>query len=184
MAAVRGGRVLAVLAVALIPFLFHLIIVATSHLPVSVGFSPVWLFKLSFVTVSAVTHWAIYGGLLVTFGTTLRFGREAIITSMARRLHGPLSDEVKLYTRRATFGWCAFFAAQLATSVGLFVFAPLVMWSFFVNVLDIPLVAAMFAAEYVFRIHYLQNPPRHSLSAIVAMIADIRKLRQECAGSP
>ena len=60
----------------------------------------------------------------------------------------------------------------------------LVVWSFFVNVLDIPLVATMFIAEYLFRIHWLKNPPRHSLSAMLSMIADVRKAREEWASSP
>jgi uncharacterized membrane protein len=103
---------------------------------------------------------------------------------MARRLHGTISEEVRSYTRRVTYAWCVFFAMQLTASVALFVFAPLVLWSFFVNILDIPLVATMFVAEYLFRIHWLQDPPRHSLSAILSMIADVRKAREEWASSP
>jgi len=53
-----------------------------------------------------------------------------------------------------------------------------------VNVLDLPLVVTMFVAEYLFRIHWLSNPPRHSFSAIVSMIADVRKAREEWASSP
>jgi uncharacterized membrane protein len=103
---------------------------------------------------------------------------------MARKLHGTISEEVRIYTRQATYAWCVFFAMQLTISVVLFLFAPLVVWSFFVNVLDLPLVAAMFAGEYLFRIHWLKNPPRHSLSAILSMIADIRKAREDWASSP
>jgi uncharacterized membrane protein len=137
---------------------------------------------MSLVTVSALTHWVIYAGLLATFGSTLRPGRDALITAMARRMHGPISDELAVYTRRVTWAWCGFFAVQLTTSVGLFVFAPLVVWSFFVNVLDIPLVATMFGAEYACRLHCLSDPPRHSLAAIVDMIADAGK-RQKPASS-
>ena len=172
-----------VAALVLVPVLFHLVIVATGHMTSSPGLSIALLFRMSFATVSAVAHWAIYAGLLASFALTLRPGREALLTTMARKLHGPLSEEVAIYTRYATFAWSVFFAVQLSTSVILFCFAPLVVWSFFANVLDIPLVATMFAAEYVFRIHWLKNPPRHSLSAIVGMIADIRKSREELASS-
>jgi uncharacterized membrane protein len=186
MAAVAAGRarILAVTGLVLVPVAFHFIIVATGHLPTSSRLSLAFLFRFSFVTVSAITHWAIYAGLLITFAVTLRPKREALLTTMAGKLHGPLSAEVTVYTRQATFAWCIFFAGQLAASVTLFFFAPLVVWSFFVNVLDIPLVLAMFAAEYFFRIHWLRNPPRQSLSAIVNVIATIRKPREEWAGSP
>jgi len=163
---------------------FHFIIVVTGHLPAPPGLSFALLFRLSFVTISAVTHWAIYLGLLIAFASTLRPNQEALVTTMARKLHQTLSEEVAVYTRHVTFAWCLFFAGQLTASVTLFLFAPLVVWSFFVNVLDIPLVATMFAAEYVFRIHWLRNPPRQSLSAIVSMIANIRKPREEWASSP
>lgn len=186
MAAAAAGRarILAIAAIVLVPVAFHFIIVATGHLPVPPGLSLAFLFRFSFVTVSALAHWTIYAGLLTTFAVTLRPKHEALLTTMARKLHGTISEEVTVYTRQATFAWCFFFAAQLTASVTLFLFAPLVVWSFFVNVLDIPLVATMFAAEYLFRIHWLQNPPRQSFSAIVRIIADIRKPREEWAGSP
>lgn len=178
------ARLFAVLGIVVIPLLFHFFIVETSEVPFFGGLSLMQLFRASFITVAAVTHWAIYTGLLLTFAVTLRPGREALLTFMARRMHGAISEEVRIYTRRVTYVWCGFFAMQLVTSVALFFFAPLVAWSFFANVLDIPLVATMFVAEYIFRIHYLQNPPRHSLSAILSMIADVRKAREEWASSP
>jgi uncharacterized membrane protein len=185
MAAASGrARVFAVLGFVLIPLLFHFIIVETNGAAFTGKLSALLVFKASFVTVSAVAHWTIYVGLLLTFAVTLRPGREALLTFMARKLHGTISEEVRIYTRQATYAWCVFFAMQLTTSVALFLFAPLVVWSFFVNILDLPLVAAMFAGEYLFRIHWLKNPPRHSLSAILSMIADIRKVREEWTSSP
>jgi hypothetical protein len=185
MAAPASGRarLLAVLGIVFIPLLFHFIIVETNGVPLIGKLSLLVLFKASFITAAAVAHWSIYTGLLLTFAMTLRPGREALLTFMARKLHGTISEEVRNYTRRVTYVWCGFFALQLATSVALFVFAPLVVWSFFVNVLDLPLVATMFLAEYLFRIHWLQNPPRHSLAAIVSMIGDVRKAREEWASS-
>jgi uncharacterized membrane protein len=172
----------AALAFCIVPVLFHLAIVAMAHIRLSLVPTLAGLFKLGFVTASALAHWGIYGSLLVTFALTLRPGREALITAMARRLHHMVPDDLAIYTRRVTIAWCGFFAAQLATSVALFCFAPLVVWSFFVNILDIPLVAAMFAAEYVVRLRVLRNPPRHSLAVIMNMIADARKPIEEPAG--
>lgn len=182
--AAARARIPAVLALGLVPLLFHLVIVATSRVHFASSLSLGALFRISLVTISAFTHWAIYGGLLATFASTLRPGRKALITAMACRLHGAISEELALYTRRVTWAWCGFFAVQLTTSVTLFVFAPLVVWSFFVNVLDIPLVAAMFGAEYLCRLRCVQDPPRHSLTAILDMIADAWKPREEPTSSP
>ena len=173
----------AVIALVAVPVLFHIVIIETSHVSLRSGPSLGALCRFGVVTISAITHWAIYSGLLLTFAMTLRRGRDALITGMARRLHGPLVPELATYTRRVTIAWSCFFAAQLTTSVTLFFFAPLPVWSFFVNILDIPLVVAMFAAEYLVRLRCLQDPPRHSISAIFDMVADIRKPREEAAGS-
>jgi hypothetical protein len=168
----------AVLALVLAPVLVHLAIVATSHASLGVG----GVLRFGFVTAAAVTHWAIYSGLFLTFALTLRPDRDALITAMARRLYGAIPDELARYTRRVTWAWSCFFVAQLTTSVVLFFFAPLVVWSFFVNILDLPLVAAMFLAEYLCRIRCLSDPPRHSLSDIIRMISDVRKSTEEPAG--
>jgi hypothetical protein len=176
-AAATRKPLLAVLAFSVLPLLFHLSIVETNHVRLTPTLSFIVLFKLGFVTVSALTHWTIYSGLFLTFALTLRPGRVPLITAMARRMHGDLSEELTLYTRRVTIAWACFFATQLGVSIALFCFAPLVVWSFFVNVLDIPLVITMFSVEYAYRLRCLQNPPRHSLAAILNMIAEIRKPR-------
>jgi hypothetical protein len=172
-----------VLALGVVPVVAHLAIVVTAHTQGGSMLSIGGLVHIGFITASAVTHWAIYVGLLATFALTLRTGREPLITAMTRRLHGEISDELVVYTRRVTIAWSCFFAAQLATSATLFLFAPIVVWSFFVNVLDIPLVLMMFTAEYACRLYCLRDPPRHSLSAIFAMIRDIRASRSEAVGS-
>lgn len=183
-AAPRRARLLVVLGFVVVSLLFHFFIVETGHAGFAGKLGILGWFRMSFVTVSALTHWAIYGGLLFTFAVTLRPGREALITFMARQLNGTLSEEVRSYTRAVTYAWCAFFTTQLTISVVLFLFAPLVVWSFFANVLDLPLVVAMFTAEYLFRLYWLEDPPRHSLSAILAMVTDVRKAREEWASSP
>ncbi len=164
----------AVLGLCLASASFHLAIVETNHIRLTLALGLGGLVKFGCIAISALTHWGLYSSLLLTFGLTLRPGREALITSMARRLQGDVSDELALYTRRVTFAWCCFFAAQLTLSVTLFCFAPLVVWSVFVNILDIPLVVAMFAVEYACRLRCLRNPPRHSLAMIVDMVANSR----------
>jgi hypothetical protein len=163
---------LAILAFALVPILFHIVIFETRHARFSLSPSLPGLTKIGFVAAAAVSHWGIYTSLLLTFGLTLRRGREPLITTMARRMHGNLSDEMVWYTARVTQAWCCFFAFQLTASITLFCFAPLVVWSGFVNILDLPMVVLMFSAEYFCRLRLLRNPPRHSFSAILSMVTD------------
>lgn len=150
--------------------LFHIVIVETRKLPLT--FSVGGLFKLSFIGFSALAHWSLYASLLGTFALTLRAGHTPLITSMAYRLHDTLSEEIIRYTRHVTIAWVLFFAAQLLTSISLFCFASLTAWSVFVNLLDIPLVVTMFAAEYAVRLRVLRHPPRHSFRMIFDMVSD------------
>ena len=176
-------KFLPIIALGLVPLLFHSAIVASNHEPlVFVTHFGHW-FKLGLVTASAAMHWTIYSSLLLTFALTLRPGHEPLVSAMTRRLHGRLSDEIVAYTRSVTIAWCGFFSVQLVTSILLFCLAPLVVWSFFVNILDIPLVAAMFTAEYMVRIRCLRHPPRETLSVILAMIANAGKPDGKAAGS-
>ena len=159
----------AVLLIVLVPLVFHVIIVITSH--TRRALTAAGLFRVSFVTAAALTHWGLYTSLLVSFALTLRRAHTPLITAMAYKLHGAdIPAELIVYTRRVTIAWCCFFAAVLCTSVSLFCLAPLTVWSFFVNVLDIPLVAAMYSAEYAIRVRVLRDPPRHSFAAIFEMV--------------
>jgi len=97
-------------------------------------------------------HVGIYLGLLWLFARTLRRGREPLVTGIARRVRGVLPPEVASYTRRVTQAWCVFFACMAGASTALFLLAPLAVWSLFANLLNLPLVIAMFVAEYLVRI--------------------------------
>ena len=89
--------------------------------------------------------------LLALFAGSLLRGHEAIVTILARKIRGPLPPELLLYTRRVTLAWCVFFAGQLVGSLVLFLYAPVSVWSLFVNVLNAPLVVLMFAIELGYR---------------------------------
>jgi len=160
----------AVLIIIAVSVICHLIIVKTNRMPLNLSVGG--LFKLSFVGFSALAHWCLYLSLLATFALTLRRGHTPLITGMAYRLQGTLSDEMIRYTRSVTIAWSLFFAAQLLTSISLFCFAPLTAWSVFVNLLDIPLVVTMFAVEYAVRLRVLRNPPRHSVRMVFDMVSD------------
>jgi uncharacterized membrane protein len=110
--------------------------------------------------------------MLWLFGHTLMPGREALITRLARRIHGTLPAEIERYTRHVTMAWCLFFAGMALTSLLLFFLAPLAVWSVFANLLNLPLVVAMFLAEYLYRI---LRYPNFSHTSIRSTIRAFRK---------
>lgn len=113
----------------------------------------------SLILSSGAPHAAIYLGLLILFGLSLLPGREPVVTFFARAIHGPLSPAIELYTRRVTWVWCAFFAGQLAGSALLLALAPIAWWSTFVNILNLPLLAALILGERLTRPLWVADPP-------------------------
>ena len=110
-----------------------------------------FLGHVSVLAVSGVSHTLIYTGLFAFFARTLRPGRVDLCTAMAARLRGALAPEMAAYTRNVTIAWCLFFAFQLVASLTLVLLAPAQVWSLFVNVLELPLVAGMFLVELAIR---------------------------------
>jgi uncharacterized membrane protein len=97
-------------------------------------------------------HAVVFLALGALFGASLRRGREALVTRLARLLGDPLDAAGLAYTRRVTLAWALFCAALVAISALLFFLAPLEAWSIFANLLTLPLVGGMFAAEYALRL--------------------------------
>ncbi len=100
---------------------------------------------------AGLSHLAVFSGLLALFGATLLPGRTPLVTRLAERLDPGFHPGMAGYTRAATYAWCLFFAGQLLASLLLLLLAPAAVWSLFVNVLDVVLVALMFLAEYAVR---------------------------------
>lgn len=90
--------------------------------------------------------------LMWFFARTLRDGRQPLITAIARRVHGSLSPDLEIYTRRVTWAWSLFFALQIIISTGLYIFTSVQVWSTFINVLNGPLIILMFICEYIYRV--------------------------------
>lgn len=106
--------------------------------------------------------------MLWFFGRTLAQGRVPLISQVARYLEGGvLSPELALYTRNVTLAWTVFFSAQLLGSALLYSFAPLPVWSLFINVLNTPLIVAMFAGEYAIRAWRHPGHARNSVARVV-----------------
>jgi uncharacterized membrane protein len=104
-----------------------------------------------------VQHVGVNAALAVAFGSTLARGRTPLCTRIASFVHDPLAPELARYTRQVTLAWTIFFVANVAVSAMLFAFAPVVIWSTFANILDLPLVALMFVIEYAVRRHVLPD---------------------------
>ena len=115
--------------------------------------------RLNIAAVYGIPHAAINLFLFWLFGRTLLRGRDALITRVARRVHGTLPPQLEMYTRQVTIAWCVFFAGQIIISILLFSFAPIATWSLYINFLDLPLVALMFLAEYAYRKAYYRSHP-------------------------
>lgn len=117
-------------------------------------------------------HVGAYAFMLWLFGHTLFNGGDALITRLARLIHGTLPPEIEAYTRNVTRAWCVFFAGMALTSLLLFLFAPLAVWSVFANLLNLPLIVLMFLAEYLYRI---RRYPDFSHASIRATIRAFQK---------
>lgn len=112
-------------------------------------FWPVLLMRLDWIYL--IEHAATNGMLCWFFAYTLFGGRTPIITTLARAIHAELPDTVVRYTRTVTIAWALFFAVQIVVSLIIFRIGTIEAWSFFANVLNWPLVALMFVAEYACR---------------------------------
>lgn len=130
--------------------------------------------RVASAAICGAIHALAYVSLLLLFGRTLARGREALITRIARQVHGTLPPALEAYTRRLTLAWCVFFAAQLAASALLLAFGTVNGWSLFINVLNFPLVALMFAGDWLYRAVRYRDTPRASITTALQAYAKDR----------
>jgi uncharacterized membrane protein len=123
------------------------------------------LFAQNFPIVYLVQQVGFYFIMAFTFGRSLRKGSVPLCTQLADKVHGPLSALELRYTRRVTLAWVIFFLLNLAANILLFEFAPLRIWSMFVNFCSLPLILLMFVAEYAVRRRVLPQVQRSGLIA-------------------
>lgn len=102
------------------------------------------------------------------FGGSLLGPGEALITRLARRIHGGHLSPLKIrYTRLSTAVWTTFFVACATLSLLLFWLAPTAVWSVFANLLPAPLVGLMFLAEHLWRCRILPPEERPRFADVV-----------------
>ncbi len=109
-------------------------------------------------------HVGINAFLAVGFGGTLRAGRQALITQLARRVHRNFTPAMAAYTRRLTGVWALYFVATALLSLVLYAFAPFEAWALFANVLTPLAVAGLFGGEYWLRYRLHPEFERASLA--------------------
>jgi uncharacterized membrane protein len=125
------------------------------------------LLEQNFSLFYLVQESGVYSLLGLTFSRSLLRNHVALCTQLADKLHGPLSPREVLYTRHVTAAWAVFFFAIAAVSILLFMCAPLRIWSIYINFCVLPLVGAMFVAEYLVRRRVLPQVRRAGLLATV-----------------
>lgn len=119
------------------------------------------------------------------FGHTLRAGREPLIAQFARRVHGAdYNDHIARYARHATVAWTLFFVVMNLISILLYASASLATWSFFTNVLWMPLIVLMFVLEYATRRWVLRGEKHVSILQSLALYKDKDLDREAAANSP
>ena len=111
-----------------------------------------WVFLLQ--------HAGIYALLCLAFGRTLQGGKIPMVSQFAQIVHGILSPALIRYTRAATWAWTFYFGGVTTLSLALFWLAPVHIWSAFANLLNMPLLALMFAGEYAARCYRLPAADR------------------------
>jgi uncharacterized membrane protein len=123
------------------------------------GWSTVWLARLN------LTQSVIAQSLLAwVFGRTLRAGHEPLIAQFARRVHGAeYNDRIAHFARLTTWAWTLFFVVMNLTAIVLYASMSLETWSFFTNVLWMPLLVLMFVLEYAARRYYLRGVKHASI---------------------
>ena len=125
----------------------------------ALGASAALLYPVPYLTVYLVLLWV--------FGRTLKQGRQPLVTRLAAHVHGELPAEITRYTRQVTWAWCIFFATMATTSTLLFLLEPLPVWSVFNNLLNLPLVVAMYLGEYAWRLWRFPDFSHASIGTVV-----------------
>lgn len=112
---------------------------------------------------------ALYLSLGLFFGRSLIGKRQPLCTEFASLLHPVMHPQLERYTRRVTQAWTGYFLLMALLSLLLFRLAPPAVWSWFANILTLPLVGLMFALEYAVRVRVL--PPEDHLGITSAVRA-------------
>ncbi|HZE90305.1 MAG TPA: hypothetical protein VE029_01145 [Rhizobacter sp.] len=139
--------------------------------------------KVSTHVLYLAQHAGINLFLALVFGSTLRAGHTALITTLARRVHGGhLVAAMAVYTRKLTRAWTIFFIGIVLVSVALYAFASFDAWAFFANLVTPIAVAVMFGTEYLIR--YRLHPEFERSSVADAVRAYLHGTKAPAQAAP
>ena len=124
-------------------------------------------------------HVVIHLALAALFGISLRRGSEALISSVARHVHGHLTPDMARYSRKVTIAWVLYFITMAALSVALFKFAPFDAWAAFANWLTPLAVMLMFGGEHLLR--YRLHPEFERVRMVQVIAAYARRTSPQSA---
>jgi uncharacterized membrane protein len=110
--------------------------------------------------------------LAILFGRTLRPGQTPLITQYSILIRGKLEPQVVSYTRRVTQLWTLFFIFMATQSLLLALFAPVEIWSLFVNLLNYIFTIMLFVGEFLFRVRYLSSLEHPGFLQFITAIAN------------
>ena len=104
-------------------------------------------------------------------------GQEPIVTDLGEKARGPLTPEMRRYTRYVTISWMIMFALIALWSAILPFIASDAVWSAFTNFINYAVVAASFFGEYLYRcIRFPEhNHPNFFQYLRIVINANIRK---------
>lgn len=105
------------------------------------------------------------------FAVSLRSGSEALCTRLARMARSTMTPTVERYTRHITWAWAIFFGGCALLSAALFLSGHVAAWSWFANVLNLPLVGAMFVVEYLVRLCVIPKAERSGIAETIRSVA-------------
>lgn len=103
-----------------------------------------------------MTPIAINGLLLVTFGSSLKWG-PPLIERFARLQEEELSSAQVRWCRGWTFAWCAYFVFNIITLTLLIAFAPPTWWALYTSLIAYIIMGLLFAAERFGRWHRFER---------------------------
>src|SRR5690348_17625820 len=107
-------RTIMIVAVLPAPLVVHSVL---AHRGLPLFAIPLWAAaRTGLIAASALSHGAIYLGVGLLFGLSLRPGQEPLVSRLARRVEPCPTPELMAYTRAVTWLWAGFGAAQLAGS--------------------------------------------------------------------
>lgn len=108
--------------------------------------SLVWNDPTSLLLAPALLNAALLAAFAGSF-----LARETTIERLARAQVGELDADERRYCRRVTALWCAFFAANAATSAALALRGSREAWALYNGLVAYGLAGALFAGEYLYR---------------------------------